>query len=641
MNVTRLKLLDVGRFETQLSVGNTSKVSTVYIRALSSGDLPELPKFRFSLPEESYASSSSGGQVRVALSVFDRNTQQPDLLYGEGETLVSLPLTSGETQHPSSLPASAYATSGSKVEALKRVVAASHNEVQLVLTAPTEGFSLGRFKGRVWLKFSPSSTEPTLQRSDSQSYLADRTTLPSVQVDQRSLTDSRSLRGSTASSRTVSSGEESSSQSLQWPTDMHRTGDPVNNRMVVEGEGQLSVTQVTVGLACRAEDDISSGRLEGLPTAPPPPMEQGGLSNEHAPETTIHPLDLPPMGAMATTLSGQYHASRHHHLVADATVVAGPAKASPHGGVPPSTEVGQLSKGLPSVAKDEVAQVLAAELKGCREAMQKMGEDILHLRKAKDELNKELSMYKRLAMPESQHEGPSLSLQVLSGMTKPDLVLKMAELQSLCTSLNQQLSAYKERVVQLQNELIVQNDEELGRLQLQEAHKQQQQLLMDLQRKVERYRKCAETCKMQEEVIARLESLVCQEVGRSHGVDASRAHAVLKEENGHLRGRVKELEYQASLFSCSSEQRGERDSRMQALIAQCHSLEEKVRDMTQVRTGLNTNLQLSELEQKLHFVQMELDCVREQLHLSTQTWAAEKTQLELTIARMGRGLQTK
>lgn len=598
MKVTRLKLLEVGRFEAQLSVGSVSKASTVYLRAVSSDDPPELPKFRFSLPEESHASSNSGRQVRVALSVFDRNTQQPDLLYGEGETLVSLPLTSEETQHPSSQPTSAYVTSGSKVEALKRVVAASRNEMQLVLTAPTEGFSLGRFRGRVWLRFSMASAQPTPQRPDSHGYLAGRATPLSGQVDQRSLSDSHSSRGSTASSRTVSSGEESSSQSLQW--------DPINNRMLVEGEGQLSVTQVTVGLAQHAEDDASSGRIEGLPTAPPPPMVWDGLPSEHTPETAAHQLDLPPLGAMATTLSGQYHTPQRH---------------------PPVL-----------VAKDEVAQVLAAELKGCREAMQRMGEDILQLRKEKEEVNKELSKYKRLALPEIQQEGASVSLQVLSGMTKPDLVLKTAELQSLCTSLNQQLSAYKEKVVQLQNELIVENDQELDHLQLQEAHKQQQQLLMDLQKKVERYRKCAETCKMQEEVIARLESLVCQEVGRSHGVDAGRAHAVLKEENGHLRGRVKELEYQASLFPHSSQQKGERDDRVQVLIALCHSLEEKVREMTQLRTDSNTDVQFSELEQKLNFVQMELDCVKKQLHISAQSWATEKAQLELTIARMGAGL---
>ena len=638
VGITQLKLLDVGRFETQLSVGNTRKASTVYIRALSSDDLQELPTFRFTLPEESYAHSSSGRQVRVALSVFDRNVQEPDL-YGEGETLVSLPLTSGEGQHPSSLPVSAYVTIGSKVEALKRVVAANQSEVQLVLTAPTEGFSLGRYKGRAWLKFSPSSTDTSLQRCDSQGDLAARATSPSVQADQRSLADSRSLRGSTASSRTLN-GEENSSQSLQRPADILHAGGPVNNTTAMEGEGQLSVTQVTVGLGHHMVDDNSNGKLEGLPTAPPPHMEGGGIQNEHAHKTTAHQFDLPPMGAMADTLSGQFHSFPHHPTVPDTAAVGGPAGASCLRGVPQGMNTEVLTR-LPSVAKDEVVQVLAAELKGCREAMQKMADDNLHLRKTNDELSKELSMYKRLALPENQQEGPSLSLQVLSGMTKPDLVLKTAELQSLCTSLNQQLLVYKEKVVQLQNELIVHNDEEFGRLQLQEAHTQQQQLLVDLQKKAERYRKCAETCKIQEEVIARLESLVCQEVGRSCGVDASRVHAVLKEENGYLRGRVKELEYQASFFLSSSEQKKERDSRVQVLIAQCHSLEEKVRDMVQVRAELNTNVQYSVLEEKLHNIQTELDCVREQLHLSAQSWAAEKARLELTIARMGGGLQGK
>ena len=607
MKVTRLKLLEVGRFEAQLSVGSVSKASTLYLRAVCSDDPPELPKFRFTLPEESHASSSSGRRVRVALSVFDRNTQQPDLLYGEGETLVSLPLTNGETQHPSSQSTSTYVTNGSKVEALKRLVAASCNEMQLVLTAPTEGFSLGRFRGRVWLRFSAHSTQATLQRPDSQGYLADCTTPLSGQMDQRSVSDSRSFRGSTASSRTVSSGEESSSQFLRWPADMDHTEA---NRMLMEGEGQLSVTQVTVGLAHHTEHDAGSGRMEGLPTAPPPPMVQDRIPSERMPETAVHQLDLPPLGAMATTLSGHYHTPQ------------------------PCPPV--------SVAKNEVAQVLAAELKGRQEAMQRMAEEIMDLRKEKEELSKELSKYKRLAVPEVQQESASVSLQVLSGMTKPDLVLKTAELQSLCTSLNQQLLAYKEKVVQLQNELIAQNDQELDHLQLQEAHKQQQQLLMDLQKKVERYKKCAETCKMQEEVIARLESLVCQEVGRSHGVDASRAHAVLKEENGHLRGRVKELEHQAFLLTQHpSDEKGERDDRGQVLIAQCHSLEEKVRVMTQLRTDFNTNVQLSELEQKLNLVQMELDCVKEQLHISAQSWATERAQLELTIARMGAGLQTK
>ena len=79
-------------------------------------------------------------------------------------------------------------------------------------------------------------------------------------------------------------------------------------------------------------------------------------------------------------------------------------------------------------------------------------------------------------------------------------------------------------------------------MQLKEAHTKQQELVQDTLHKLEKYKKYKETCRVQEEVIAGLESLVCKEVGQMQGIDTAKAHTLLKEENATLRAKIRRLE---------------------------------------------------------------------------------------------------
>ena len=300
----------------------------------------------------------------------------------------------------------------------------------------------------------------------------------------------------------------------------------------------------------------------------------------------------------------------------------------------------------PPDTNDDVLRTLAAELRDYKEANSKLGEEISLLRTEEEKLKKEIQFYKKMAAPvvpeEFSSKNGSEVVDELKHLTKGDLYLKSLELHSQCTTLTQQLVAYRDKVTLLQNSLIVQNDRESEFLQLQKAHTDQQQILLNLQSKVEKLKKFEETCVLQETIITKLEELVTSQASGHYNSDAtSKVYKVLAEENKRLRERVNVLEshvsrkkLQPAPSSTTPQQQVEYLSRLKQISSQCDSLEVKLNQLNRDSAGSSTDSHLLQLEQKLILTTSELEAVKEHLQANVSSWAEERAHYNTVISQL-------
>lgn len=99
----------------------------------------------------------------------------------------------------------------------------------------------------------------------------------------------------------------------------------------------------------------------------------------------------------------------------------------------------------------------------------------------------------------------------LEGLSKVDLVRKVMSLQSTLEIERAEKNNYRQKVLEVQNELLKKKDIEGDYKYLQEAHKEQQRLIKVLQRKVEKYYQCYQTALQQERVIEQMEAALVSE----------------------------------------------------------------------------------------------------------------------------------
>lgn len=103
------------------------------------------------------------------------------------------------------------------------------------------------------------------------------------------------------------------------------------------------------------------------------------------------------------------------------------------------------------------------------------------------------------------------SLPDLQALSKSDLIRKIMKFQEVLKYERGQKELYQQKVLTIQNELLSSNNSEKDFLALQDAHRSQQTLVKDLQRKVDKYYQCYETSMQQEKVIKQLEAIIAQQ----------------------------------------------------------------------------------------------------------------------------------
>ncbi|OPJ70042.1 coiled-coil domain-containing protein 33 isoform D [Patagioenas fasciata monilis] len=173
-------------------------------------------------------------------------------------------------------------------------------------------------------------------------------------------------------------------------------------------------------------------------------------------------------------------------------------------------------------------------------ALRRMAGDLLSLRQHVTSLEVENGQL-RHSLAWQEELGQALLSDVdLDVMTREELLDRLATLKRELVASTAEMRRLKDRVQQLQNELIQKNDREQELVLLQRAHRQQQARLRSCQKKVAKTKGLEETVRQQEKVIEVMERVLQEKLSRSTaksgGAVLSReVYAVLLAENRRLR----------------------------------------------------------------------------------------------------------
>ncbi|XP_052262939.1 coiled-coil domain-containing protein 33-like isoform X2 [Dreissena polymorpha] len=188
------------------------------------------------------------------------------------------------------------------------------------------------------------------------------------------------------------------------------------------------------------------------------------------------------------------------------------------------------------------------ELGNYRDAVHKMGADILTLRRQIQELENVNSSLRRDLANYNDASRLMIDSSELDGLTKPEVLSRYAAIKQTLSSQTMDLKAYKDKLQKAQNELIKKNDQEKNFLKTQQTLKSQQTLINQLQERLKKLKKLEEACKKQENVIQQMEKVL-----EKHHRDRSKyqkdkasqdANEVLLQENKRLRETIDELRLQ-------------------------------------------------------------------------------------------------
>ncbi|XP_070580710.1 coiled-coil domain-containing protein 33-like isoform X2 [Ptychodera flava] len=182
------------------------------------------------------------------------------------------------------------------------------------------------------------------------------------------------------------------------------------------------------------------------------------------------------------------------------------------------------------------------ELENYRDAMKRMGKDILRLREEIARLEGENSQLRRQLHMHDDSTRAMLYASDLDGLSRAEIMERFLLLRRQLMNQTAETTHYKDKLQRLQNEIIKKNDNEKEYLRLQDAHMAQSAMLQKLQSKQERVKKLEDTMKEQENVIDKLERLLNEKIknGQMAADKKSEAYTALSTENARLRT---ELEY--------------------------------------------------------------------------------------------------
>ncbi|KAI8500916.1 Coiled-coil domain-containing protein 33 [Branchiostoma belcheri] len=180
------------------------------------------------------------------------------------------------------------------------------------------------------------------------------------------------------------------------------------------------------------------------------------------------------------------------------------------------------------------------ELDNYRAALKRMGADILKLREDIARLEAENSQLRRNLHMNRDAADALVGPAGLQALSRGDLVDKYALLQQKVSQQASSIKGQKERIQQLQNELIKKNDREAELLKQQKAQKPQQPVAPKVPENDGKKKKMEDTIKRQEEVIEKMEKLLNKQLekGTLPADRSLEAHSALAAENARLRDEL-------------------------------------------------------------------------------------------------------
>lgn len=274
-------------------------------------------------------------------------------------------------------------------------------------------------------------------------------------------------------------------------------------------------------------------------------------------------------------------------------------------------------------------------------AINQMGQDILKLRHENAMLQKENL---ELQTHQMKVNGTPASQRELESLSREELLCKISKLQENLVAESESRTTYQDKVAALQNTLIKKNDFEVQYIELQDAHTAQQKLIRQLHTKVDKYRKCAEICKQQENVITQLELLLAQQTQSQGDADTL---SVLRKENVRLRALLREYQ-ESEVNPDHSHQHSllqEKDHLLQSLQVELSKLTTKCQDLelqlssvqqgghggTSVQAMYSEQSKVFQLEQRLLMSEAHTNTLIAELQENARRWALEKANYELQL----------
>ncbi|XP_056242206.1 coiled-coil domain-containing protein 33 isoform X1 [Seriola aureovittata] len=193
----------------------------------------------------------------------------------------------------------------------------------------------------------------------------------------------------------------------------------------------------------------------------------------------------------------------------------------------------------------EITNLQTKEMENYRSAMNKMAEDIIVLRTQLVTVEAENSRL-RSDLSLHQHLGRDLLDDTdIDVMTKAEISDHIASLKFKLASETSKAASQRDRIQQLQNELIKKNDSEKQLLKLHRAHQQQQQQqeehLQHHQSRLARMATLEATVKQQEKVIEKMEKVLDGKLREKNRQSGDKSLA-LKKHRGKTDRRTEEIE---------------------------------------------------------------------------------------------------
>ncbi|XP_060742549.1 coiled-coil domain-containing protein 33 [Tachysurus vachellii] len=189
----------------------------------------------------------------------------------------------------------------------------------------------------------------------------------------------------------------------------------------------------------------------------------------------------------------------------------------------------------------EITEHQTKELENYRSAMCKMAEDILSLRSQVASLEEQNSQL-RSELSMNQELGRTLLDDTdIDVMTKAEIVDRIISLKCKLASESSKAADQREKIQQLQNELIRKNDSEKELVRLQRVHQQQQAVLQRYQGQIKKLSILEATIRQQEKVIERMEKVLSTKLRERNKENAGRKKKVLKEKDSE-ESRMREIE---------------------------------------------------------------------------------------------------
>ncbi|XP_039551165.1 coiled-coil domain-containing protein 33 isoform X1 [Pimephales promelas] len=275
----------------------------------------------------------------------------------------------------------------------------------------------------------------------------------------------------------------------------------------------------------------------------------------------------------------------------------------------------------------EVTEHQTKDLKNYHAAMHKMADDIVGLRSQVSGLESE---NRRLRHDLSRHQDLGQSLlddTDVDIMTKTEITDRIASLKFKLSSESSKAAAQKDRIQQLQNELIRKNDIEKEFVQLQRAHQQQQAALKRYQARGSKITLLEDTVRQQDKVIEKMEKILDANLKEINKVHSEKKRTAVKQKDEE---QLKSREIESVLAA--------ENSRLRAELDRQHNLPPPIIIQPPVQSHQPfSDSEKLELLTQLARAEGRIQTLEQQLKENSRQWGKEKQDMLIRLSEYEHG----